>query len=370
MKHVIYDYQIFLQQTYGGISRYFYELARRINKTQGFSAEIFAPLHTNAYLVSGNLDIFGRRVRKVPKIWRGYQAIDVALTAAYLALRRPSIVHETYYSGRFMTRKACPVVVTVYDMIHEKFQGMFKTDDRTSILKRRAVEFADMVICISENTRRDLIEIFDVPEDKTVSIALGFELDAAIDDEVKDASRAEAGPHYLLYVGSRDFHKNFSGFLEAFASSHLLRNNYSIVAFGGPPLSTAEAVMIDRLAIPRHKIIWRTGNDAALSALYRGADAFVYPSLYEGFGIPPLEAMSRDCPVICSNTSSIPEVVGDAAALFDPGDIDAMRATIERVVGSEDVKSLLIERGRRRVEKFSWDQCAAETALVYTQLLE
>jgi glycosyltransferase involved in cell wall biosynthesis len=105
-----------------------------------------------------------------------------------------------------------------------------------------------------------------------------------------------------------------------------------------------------------------------LAGLYTAASLFVYPSYYEGFGIPPLEAMSFDCPVACSNTSSIPEVVGDAARYFDPTNIDSMRAVIEEVLGSAEIKATLVARGRERIKRFSWDRCAAETIRIYREL--
>lgn len=99
-----------------------------------------------------------------------------------------------------------------------------------------------------------------------------------------------------------------------------------------------------------------------------GACAFIFPSLYEGFGIPPLEAMSHDCPLVCSNTSSIPEVVGDAGEYFDPADAASMRAAIERVVTSDSHRKLLISKGRARLKYFSWDCCAVETLEIYMKL--
>ena len=111
------------------------------------------------------------------------------------------------------------------------------------------------------------------------------------------------------------------------------------------------------------------GSDQLLTRLYEHASALIYPSLYEGFGIPPLEAMSHNCPVICGKTSSIPEVVGDAGAYFDSEDIHSIRSTIEEVVGSESHRRALIEKGQARLNCFSWDRCAAETLKVYKQLL-
>ena len=111
------------------------------------------------------------------------------------------------------------------------------------------------------------------------------------------------------------------------------------------------------------------GSDAMLANCYRHAALFVYPSRYEGFGIPPLEAMSLDCAVACSNTTSLPEVVGDAAACFDPSDAGAMRETLERTLGSASTLESLVARGRLQCAKFSWERCAKETVGIYEETL-
>ncbi len=333
----------------------------------GFSAEIFAPLHANAYLRTGKAPTRGFRVKKLPKIWKAYEILDRELSRAYFLAAKPALVHETYFQRRRLAPKSCPIVLTVYDMIHEKFPDLFKRTDLTSKNKRTAVARADLRICISEHTRRDLIEIFAVPPHKTITIPLGFELDAPAESGTA-TTEVQATP-YLLYVGNRHHYKNFDRLLRAYAGSPGLHRNFSLVAFGGPPLSSDEYALMSRLKIPQHKVIWERGSDVLLSALYRRAAAMVYPSLYEGFGIPPLEAMSRDCPVICSNTSSIPEVVGTAAVLFDPLDAQAIGSAIESVVNSESMRRELIARGRQRIKAFSWDRCASETAGAYAKVI-
>ena len=215
------------------------------------------------------------------------------------------------------------------------------------------------------NTQRDLIDIFGVAPEKTVVIHLGFSLTNKFESTV---SLTESRP-FLLYVGLRDRYKNFDTLLIAYSSSTFLRNTFSLVAFGGGRFSAVEVERIRALGL-NDSVRQISGDDALLAGLYRQSAAFVYPSLYEGFGIPPLEAMSYDCPVICSNTSSIPEVVGDAACLFDPTDVDAMRAAIELVVGSPKYRSDLVKRGRERIQHFSWDRTAKETVEVYRELLQ
>ena len=123
------------------------------------------------------------------------------------------------------------------------------------------------------------------------------------------------------------------------------------------------------LGLALEQVMHVGGSDERLAAMYKGAAALVYPSKYEGFGIPPLEAMSLDCPVICSNTSSIPEVVGEAGEYFDPFDQDSIRAAIERVLQSPARRQQLVVLGRSRCKLFSWERCAEQTAAVYRRLV-
>jgi glycosyltransferase involved in cell wall biosynthesis len=369
MNHIVYDYQIFIAQKYGGISRYIYEISRKVVKEPDIEATILAPLHINSYIDSGPVPVRGFRMgNRLPKIGRAYSAVNMLVSASYLKFHRPFLLHETYYSSHSVAPKGRPIVITVYDMIHEKFAAMLPAGDRTSDLKRKAVKRADRVICISRHTQQDLIQLFDVPEEKTIVIPLGFGLEIAAGKMIPSASPPSSP--YLLYVGNRDSYKNFGGMLKAYAASKRLLDNFLIVAFGGPPISAEELQQIRKLGIPDHRVLHAAGDDAALAKYYRYAAAFVYPSLYEGFGIPPLEAMSLDCPVACSNTSSIPEVVGDSALLFDPADTESMSNAIERVATDSAVRRELIARGRKRIELFSWDRCASMTANLYREMTQ
>jgi glycosyltransferase involved in cell wall biosynthesis len=128
--------------------------------------------------------------------------------------------------------------------------------------------------------------------------------------------------------------------------------------------------MIASLSLRPGSVVRLGGTDAELARAYRHARAFVYPSRYEGFGIPPLEAMSSGCVVACSNASSMPEVVGDAALLFDPNDVDAARKALEDACFSEDVRARLLTHGAMRVREFTWDRCANETVAAYRRVLD
>ena len=363
--NIVYDHQIFSWQEYGGISRYFYELSKRVGNAKGFSASVIAPLHVNRYLLDGGVDIKGVRIPKIKNSGRILSALNGLISPIPIRLGRPDVLHETYYSKRSLAPRGCPNVLTVFDMTHEKFPDVFLSRDNTSEMKRAAVRRADRVICISENTRRDLIDITGIPIEKTAVIHLGFTMTVR-----EEPAQLQVGSRpCLLYVGPRGGYKNFDALLSAYASSPILRGDFSLIAFGGGHFSFAENEKIRALGLT-DSVLQVVGDDAMLSALYKRSTAFVYPSLYEGFGIPLLEAMSCDCPVVCSNASSIPEVAGDAACYFDPVDIGSIRKAVESVVVSSELRSALVLRGRERIGHFSWDKTANETMKIYKELTE
>lgn len=362
---IAFDYQTFALQRYGGISRYFCNLSQSLNSSDQH-AKIFAPLYRNNYLKSLPVDqVSGCYLREFPD--RGYKLLmgyGVLKGRRDISAWKPDVVHETYYSRWRSGPKGVASVVTVYDMIHELFPGDFSARDRTSSIKRQAIERADHVVCISESTRKDLLQLLDIPESKVSTVHLGFERFVA---NAHDAG-TNSGKPFLLYVGARGTYKNFVGVLKAVAASPKLIGDFDVVAFGGGALSASELTLIQQLGFADGQVKQIGGDDSVLGFLYKHAHAFVYPSLYEGFGLPPLEAMAQGCPVASSNTSSMPEVVGDAAVLFDPVNTEDMRAAIEQVVYDDACRARLIEAGNHRLDDFSWQRCADQTASIYKSL--
>ena len=163
-------------------------------------------------------------------------------------------------------------------------------------------------------------------------------------------------------------HESHNKMLKAYACSSKLSTQLSLICFGGGSFTENETAVMSELGLSPKNVMQISGGDDVLVGLYYSAAAFVYPSLYEGFGIPLLEAMSLNCPVICSNTSCFQEVGGNAAELFEPADEYSIRQTIEKVVFSNEVKESLVRRGRKRIKYFSWSKCAKETVQVYNQL--
>jgi glycosyltransferase involved in cell wall biosynthesis len=365
---VLYDYQAFSRQFYGGVSRYFVELARLLSRRNDTEIEILAPLYLNHYL--RELDpgiVSGHQLRHVPKAaGRIINLYNRAITRHRAARYRPDIFHETYYSRQSIPlRRHQARVITVYDMIHERFPEYFPAWDGTAAAKQQAVTRADRVICISETTRRDLLEISNVAPGKVSVVHLGFDSPQTLNIV---AEPIIDGP-YLLHVGIRSGYKNFRRLLEAYAGEPELHKSFRLVCFGGGRFSHAEEQQRIRLGLADDRLVWIGGSDSVLMQLYRHATAFVYPSLYEGFGIPPLEAMAHDCPVICSTGGSISEVVGDAGEFFDPGNPAAIAQAIMNVTGSQARAAELRTLGKRRITRFTWEQCARDTYAVYSALL-
>lgn len=363
---IAYDYQIFSSQVYGGISRYFVELIRHLNRRENIEIKIIAPLYINSY--ARELDngiVSGVYIPRFPKTARLIKLFSQITSPWSVSRFSPDIVHETYYSYKpLISSEKVKTVITVYDMIHERLSKFFPYGDKTHLIKQQAVKRADHVICISETTKQDLIEILGIDQSKISVVHLGFDL--TVTSEETDR-RCFSEP-YLLYVGDREGYKNFARFLTAYSINQNLYKYYKIICFGGGKFKQTEQQLCKNLGLSPNSVLYFEGSDTTLAQLYRHAAALVYPSLYEGFGIPPLEAMSYGCPVICSSGGSIPEVVGDAGSFFDPYNEDSMAHAIEQVVLSQEYSETLRVLGTQRIARFSWDICAQKTNQVYDSL--
>jgi glycosyltransferase involved in cell wall biosynthesis len=346
-------------------------LTKHISKTE-HNAEIFSPLYINNYinnlpkeLVNGRF-VDAKYIDRIPKKSRIIGGMNRAISKRQIDLFNPDIVHETFYSKHKTYKKSKCTVITVYDMIHELFNYYQPPYHRGWAEKNISINRADHIICISENTKKDLIELLGVDEKKISVTYLGFEKSKPLEsvNQSYDIHRP-----YLLYVGWREWYKNFAGFLESIASSNRLIGDFNIVAFGGGAFTVEQLALISRLGFDANQVKQIEGNDDLLAHYYSNATAFVNPSLYEGFGLAPLEAMSYNCPVVSSNTSSMPEVIGDAAEYFNPKSVESMRISIERVVYSKSRSDELIQAGKERCTLFSWQKCANETLDVYQKIL-
>jgi len=369
---ICYDHQAFSAGKYGGISRYFVEVALRVNRYSKTKVRIIAPLYRSKLLAAKSDEIpvlglpFTCDFKGAARI---AQQVDTCFSSMLSAMCRPDIVHETYYSRHSTSTASAKTVITVYDMIEELLTGYFDADKKTTdqkkaafSLRKAAFSRADHLICISERTRADLIRLYEVDPQKTSVVYLACSL-AAPSEPV-----ATAKTPYFLYVGNRKGYKNFLGLLAAFAASKLFQT-HKLVCFGGGELTGPERERVIQLKIPSDRVVVANGDDEVLSRYYAAAEAFVCPSLYEGFGIPLLEAMECECPVVCNNAGSMPEIAGEAAVYFDARDTQSISNVLLSVAGSPEERLRMIAKGKERVKQFSWDICAQQTYDVYTRLL-
>lgn len=362
---IVFDHQTFSSQAVGGVPRYYMELYSGINKKVGMSAEIVAPVYCNNYLRESGFKE-GFKVPAFPKVYRFIQPIDQILSKPLISRKAPDIFHETYYQFNGLAPKNCPVVITALDVLHEKFHENFRVRDTTTLRKRAAIRRATHIIAISENTRQDYIEFFNIPPEKISTIHLGCSF---LGDEYKNLIVENSGTPYLLYVGGRRGYKNFKNLLAAYFSSRFLKENFHLICFGGGGFSSEEKGLIHKLGGSQSSNVSQiSGNDLRLAQMYKNASVFVYPSVYEGFGLPPIEAMSLGCPVACSDRSSMPEVVGNAAVTFNPYSVEDIKEKLERLLDSADMRNNLTGLGLERASLFNWESCVDKTADLYQRL--
>jgi len=314
------------------------------------------------------------------------QVVDVPLSPFTLrqqwaiprALRRleADLYHSTYYLMPY--RPGLPTVLTMYDLIPLLFPQQVSPTARLLFrwMTALALRTASHIIVISQATRRDLLTFYHPPPQRVTAIPLAA--DPAFHPqppaEIERVRRKYGLPeHYLLYLGINKPHKNLIRLINAFAKS-AIRNPQSairlVIAGAWDPRYPQVKARAAELGLQDSVIFLGPVPDKDLPDLYRGATLFVFPSLYEGFGLPALEAMACGTPVVCSNTSSLPEIVGDAALTFEPTDVDGMAQTMARALADGGLRETLRQRGLARARQFTWQRTARETLEVYREVLK
>ena len=360
---VYYDYQILLAQKFGGISRYIYELVTRL-PNMGVNVDVECIHNHNFYFADrlGLHDMSNKnkfmRLSELGLFWY------VNKFNARRSVRKNNydIIHPTYYRVSYPERNNAKLSITVHDMTHEKYSGIYPRLKKNLIThKKRAVREADLLIAVSENTKRDLLEyVPDINPEKVHVIYHGFSMNRNSGDNA-DFSLMK-GKDYILYVGDRRFYKNFARFIKAVINVMYIHKDLHLFCAGGGAFTSEE---LDSFGAYKSRIHQGGLSDSELSAAYQNALCYVFPSEYEGFGIPILESFACDCPVVCSDSSSLPEVAGSAAEYFSPVDVDIMTDKILNVIEHDSLRQELISCGRERVKLFSWDKAASQTLECY-----
>ena len=364
---IVVDGTIYERQRVGGISRVFNQILPRV-----------CDLHPDLEIEIRTLDI---AVAQTPPTHPAIRHVSIPLLRpartwsriapwaqqqARAGLPRRAIWHSTYYTDP--PAWLGPRVVTAHDTIHLRYADVWVGADADAFrqLQRRVILAADAVLCVSETTRRDVIDWFGVAPDRLHVVHLSHD---AVFRPHEPSAALRAAHHldapFILYVGGRFLYKSFGTMLEAYAR---WRHRSDIhLAVVGEPWTQEEEAQLDRLGIRDRVRLLRDVDDDALAALYNLAEAFVHTSLYEGFGIPILEAMACGCPLVASRIPTTEEVAQDVPFYFEPGDADGLADALDRAV-AESRDGTHVERGVMRAGQFSWERAAAETLAVYRSL--
>jgi glycosyltransferase involved in cell wall biosynthesis len=357
---VAYDYDTFTTQRYGGISRSFVENFRQFEA--GDKVEVWLPFtfSRNAYLrhctcyrgITIDADFRG-----LPRL---LDALNLPIFVSALRGLDCDVYHQTFYNV-FLSylRPDVPLVVTVHDMTPELYPEQFDRPDAVHAGKQAVCQRATAIVCVSENTKQDLQRIYDVDPGKLYVVPHGGGENTTQGDESIDTP-----DQYVLYVGKRTGYKNFGELVHALVPVMEDRPDLHLVCLGGeePTSNEFRPLMQNGWSSRVHH---DTPSDEKMVTYYRNAELLAYPSLYEGFGLPILEAFRNQCPVVASRRSCFPEIAGEAAAYFEPGKEGALKTAIERVLEDDEYRRALINRGQERRRRFSWRRSAKRLHRVY-----
>jgi glycosyltransferase involved in cell wall biosynthesis len=271
----------------------------------------------------------------------------------------------------------CKTILTIHDLMVFRHPEFLEPEGVTYYKKRihSSIKRADAIISVSNFTKNEIVELFDIPENKVRVIYNGI---SSIFRPIKDRIRIEEvkskygikGQRYLLFVGNIEPKKNIETLIHAHAE--LCKSSgykYPLLIVGNKTWYFKNVwEVVQRRHVERNIIFTGVINDEDLPFLYNGAEVFIFPSLFEGFGIPAIEAMACGTPVIASNRTSIPEIVADAALYVDPLNISEMVEAIDKVLSNSQLREQLIQKGLKRSQYFSWEKTARETLSLYREI--
>ena len=320
-------------------------------------------------------DVLGRNFRMVPEAARTYSIEEQFRIPISLARERVRLVHEPHYV--LPPAIQCRSVVTIHDCIHLRFPQYLPSRLAYVYAKASmwsATRKADRILTVSEASKRDILHFFNVAPEKVAVIHNAIDdrflgpPDTKVIDQVRQ--RYQLDYPFVLYVGNIKPHKNIERLVAAFAHARAcVSDDLKLLIIGDeiskyPPLRQA----VHRNKVDKHVRFLGFQPQERLAVFYRLARAFVFPSLYEGFGLPPLEAMACGTAVVTSNVSSLPEVAGGAALLVDPTDTESIADGMRRAITDETLRADLIARGLKRAHEFSWAQSVAKIHAIYLEV--
>lgn len=364
---ILLDPQIFINQRYGGISRYYTEVFSRLSTNN----DIMFPAYSvqNIYFNESNLVtcrqkayFFYIRVLSKFRIRRIEKTNDRNFVFFKNKVLRQQfdLFVPTYYDSYFINYIGSkPFVLTVYDMIHELFPEFFINDKMVVPNKKYLMEKATRIIAVSENTKKDIIKIYPHIDSSKIDVVYhGCSI------KVNKIESKSLPKKYILFVGTRSSYKNFIFLVHSITALLKNDNDLYLICAGGGDFNSIEKELISKLGL-ESQIIQKYFNEDELGYFYNRARCFVFPSMYEGFGIPVLESMTCGCPVVLGKHSSFLEVAGDAGVYYELNSSEDLKNKVDALIQSETLRNKFSLKGLEQVKKFSWEKAASECLSVY-----
>jgi glycosyltransferase involved in cell wall biosynthesis len=363
---ILYDDEVFFRQRFGGVSRIFATLIKRITSLQEHELVFNAGYSENEYLLqlkpttfsffkNYNFPLKGKIIRGI------YGALSHRKTNAILASQSVDLFHPTFYANYYINtlqKSKVPLVFTVHDLIHEKTNNNSHYQHMAAI-KAQNIKLAKEIIVVSNHTKKDLLELYPFVNPNQVHV-----IHLAQSLPTNGQKPANLPNNYILFTGERGGYKNFSSLLHAFALLSKHQPHLHLYCAGSSSFSSTEIELANTLEVAQ-KIHQAKLSDEELSYVYKHAEVFVYPSTYEGFGIPLLEAFNAGVPVIAHNATSLPEVAGNAALLVDATQPTELVNAIQLLQQNATLKHDLVAKGYARAAEFTWEKHVQQTLEVY-----
>ena len=364
----------FVDGKLGGIGTYTYNLIKnlnRIDKENQYTLIHYMRDESEIYTHNNNIIIpRSPHYRGSGIIWR-----YVNLPRHLKTCRDLDIVHDPYEIGPLSYKMPFSKITTICDLTPVLFPHTFNlaTVMLHKVFLKRTLNDVSKIVTISHSTKRDLIHYFKIPDEKiTVTHLAANENFRPMPESEVDAFRDKYNIcyPYILYVGTLEPRKNIPNLITAFSSLKKAGYPHKLIITGKPGWKYEKIFETVRsLKLESEVIFMGRLSDKELPYIYNGAELFVYPSLYEGFGLPPLEAMACGTPVITSNSSSLPEVVGDAGITVDPYNVNMLASAMRDVITNSELRENMIEQGKDRAKRFNWESTARRTLSVYEETL-
>ena len=388
---VLFDYQAFQIQNHGGVSRGFAEVISRLN-SYGIDWEIAIKDSKNIYLrdllpqilLSGKFETKLSFYKRYPfkgigalynllkqfKLVRDSAGINKAVAISKIQEGQYDVFHATFFDCYFLeyiqlVKKEVPIVITIHDMIPELFPNTH--NNKQAEAKKELADYASYIIVPSYNTKADVVKLLHVDEKKIQVIHWGADV---LSESYLNGLKKLVPYQYILYVGARAGYKGFETFVHEFKKINSWHPEIKLICTG-IPFTKMEQKLINRLELSE-KVYQMFVNQQELHALYKYAKAFVYPSLYEGFGIPIYEAFSCCCPTFLNDTSCFREIAGEGALYFNQDYTGSNFSTVfeSYLINENDIRNDLIDNGLNIIKLASWNKTAQQYADFYKRIIK